>query len=102
MQSYDRDPRSIAKRAEQHLIDSGIADTMYVGPEPKFFVFDDVRWSASINQAFYSVDSEEGIWNSGKSFPEGNKGMRPKMKGGYFPVPLSTQGKSFAPPSVMS
>jgi len=93
MEGYDRDPRSIAKRAEQYLIDSGIADTMYVGPEPEFFVFDDVRWSSSINQTFYQVDSEEGIWNSGQSFPEGNKGERPKVKGGYFPVPPIDSGQ---------
>jgi glutamine synthetase len=93
MEGYDRDPRSVAKRAEQYLKETGIADTILIGPEPEFFVFDDVRWETGINQAFYSVDSQEGIWNSGKEYLEGNMGQRPKVKGGYFPLPPIDSGQ---------
>ena len=64
-----------------------IADTAYFGPEPEFFVFDDVRWSAAMNRAFYEIDSMESSWNSEKAFDKGNIGHRPTIKGGYFPVP---------------
>ncbi len=87
MQGYERDPRSIAKRAEAYLKSTGIADTAYFGPEPEFFVFDDVRWGADMSGAFYKIDSEEAGWNSEKVFPDGNIGHRPGIKGGYFPVP---------------
>ena len=87
MEGYERDPRTIARRAEQYMKDSGIADDAYFGPEPEFFVFDDVRWGDSISNAFYEVDSEEGAWSSGKTFEDGNIGHRPAVKGGYFPVP---------------
>jgi glutamine synthetase len=87
MQGYDRDPRSIAKRAEAYLKSTGIADTAYFGPEPEFFILDDVRWGADINGAFYKIDSEEASWNSETVFGEGNIGHRPGKKGGYFPVP---------------
>ena len=86
-QGYERDPRSVAKRAEAYLISTGIADTAYFGPEPEFFVFDDVRWSASMKGMSYSVDSEEAEWNSEKVYEDGNIGHRPGLKGGYFPVP---------------
>jgi glutamine synthetase len=86
-QGYDRDPRSIAKRAEAYLKSTGIADTAYFGPEPEFFVLDDVRWGADMSGAFYKVDSEEAEWNSEKVYEDGNIGHRPGMKGGYFPVP---------------
>jgi glutamine synthetase len=87
MQGYDRDPRSIAKRAEAYLKGTGIADVAYFGPEPEFFIFDDVRWSADMSGAMYKVDSSEASWNSEKVYEEGNIGHRPSMKGGYFPVP---------------
>ncbi|CAI8941606.1 glutamate--ammonia ligase [Methylocaldum szegediense] len=87
MQGYDRDPRSIAKRAEAYLKSTGIADTALFGPENEFFVFDDVRWSVSIQGAFYKVDSEEASWNTEKVYENGNIGHRPSVKGGYFPVP---------------
>ncbi len=87
MQGYERDPRSLAKRAEAYLKSTGIADTAYFGPEPEFFILDDVRWGADIRGAFYKVDSEEASWNSETAFGEGNIGHRPGVKGGYFPVP---------------
>lgn len=87
MQGYERDPRSLARRAEAYLKSTGIADTAYFGPEPEFFILDDVRWGADINGAFYKIDSEEASWNSETVFGEGNIGHRPGKKGGYFPVP---------------
>ncbi len=87
MKGYERDPRSLAKRAEAYLKSTKIADTAYFGPEPEFFVFDDVRWGAEMSGAFYKVDSEEASWNSERVYEEGNIGHRPSVKGGYFPVP---------------
>lgn len=87
MQGYERDPRSLAKRAEAYLKSTGIADAAYFGPEPEFFIFDEVRWVDEVNTAFYEVDSEEGSWNSASVGDEGNIGHRPGVKGGYFPVP---------------
>ncbi len=87
MQGYDRDPRSLAKRAEAYLKSTGIADTAFFGPEPEFFIFDDVRWGADISGCFYKVDAEEASWNSERVSPDGNLGHRPGVKGGYFPVP---------------
>ncbi|MFQ5756967.1 MAG: glutamate--ammonia ligase [Acidiferrobacterales bacterium] len=87
MQGYERDPRTIAKRAEAYLQSTGIADTAYFGPEPEFFVFDDVRWGADMSGSFVKVDSEEAEWNSEKVYDGGNLGHRPGVKGGYFPVP---------------
>ncbi len=87
MQGYERDPRSVARRAEAYLQSTGIGDTAYFGPEPEFFILDDVRWGASIEGAFYKVNSEEAEWNSEATFEGGNIGHRPSVKGGYFPVP---------------
>jgi glutamine synthetase len=84
---YDRDPRSIAKRAEAYLQASGIGDTAYFGPEPEFFIFDNVAWDVSMGNSFVKINSEEAAWQSGDSFEGGNIGHRPKVKGGYFPVP---------------
>ena len=87
MQGYQRDPRSMAKRAETYLQSTGIADVAYFGPEPEFFIFDNINWSNDTNHAFYEIDSEEGVWNSDNSEDRNNMGHRPGIKGGYFPVP---------------
>lgn len=84
---YDRDPRSVAKRAEAYLQKIGIADAYWVGPEPEFFIFDNVQFAMDMQGASYQVDSGEAAWNSAKNMPEGNLGHRPAVKGGYFPVP---------------
>lgn len=84
---YDRDPRSIAKRAEAYLKSSGLGDTAYFGPEPEFFIFDDVRWGADMSGSFVKVGSEEASWSTGAEIEGGNTGHRPTVKGGYFPVP---------------
>ena len=86
-QAYGRDPRSLARRAENYLIQSGIGDSTMWGPEPEFFVFDDVRYGASMNHTFYAIDHSEGPYNTGRQFEHGNTGHRPPIKGGYFPVP---------------
>jgi glutamine synthetase len=87
MQPYERDPRSIAKRAEAYLATTGIGDTAYFGPENEFFVFDDVRWKVEMSGASYSISAEEAAWESHAEFEGGNLGHRPGIKGGYFPVP---------------
>ena len=84
---YNRDPRSVAKKAEAFLKKSGIGDKAYFGPEAELFVFDDVRFDVSMNHTFYKVNQEEGPYNSGSEMNEGNLGHRPAIKGGYFPVP---------------
>jgi len=84
---YKKDPRSIAQCAEDYLKSTNIADTVYFGPEPEFFIFDDIRWKVGINESYYKISSKEAIWNSGKKYKEGNMGHRPHIKGGYFPVP---------------
>ena len=82
---YSRDPRNITKKAEAYLKASGIGDIAYFGPEPEFFIFDDIRYSSSPNQSFYAIDSVEGAWNSGREeFP--NLGYKPHYKEAYFPV----------------
>ena len=86
-QAYSRCPRSVAKRAEAHISGSGIGEIGYFGPEAEFFVFDDVRFTVSMNKVSYEVDSQEGPYVTDKKFPEGNMGHRPPIKGGYFPVP---------------
>ena len=86
-QPYGRDPRSIARKAEQHLIATGIGDKAYFGPEAEFFIFDDVRFESTMNTASYYIDSEEGPYVTNKQYPDGNTGHRPPVKGGYFPVP---------------
>lgn len=86
MQGYDRDPRSIAKRAEDYMRATGLADTVLVGPEPEFFLFDDVKYSNEMSGSFFKIDDVEAAWNTGADFEGGNKGHRPGVKGGYFPV----------------
>ncbi len=87
MQGYERDPRSIAHRAEAYMQSTGIADNAYFGPENEFFIFDDVRWNSDMGSCAYKIDSEEAGWNSEKAYEDGNIGHRPGVKGGYFPVP---------------
>ena len=84
-EKYSRDPRNIAQKAEAYLNSTGIGDTAYFGPEAEFFVFDDVRYSVDPNQSFFSVDSIEASWNSGRD-EEPNLGHKPRHKEGYFPV----------------
>ncbi|MBY4677560.1 glutamate--ammonia ligase [Marinobacterium arenosum] len=86
-QGYERDPRSVAKRAEEYLKSTGIADTAMFGPEPEFFVFDEVKWHADISGCGYTISSEEAAWASSHNIEGGNVGHRPRVKGGYFPVP---------------
>ncbi|MBU2488530.1 MAG: type I glutamate--ammonia ligase [Proteobacteria bacterium] len=83
---YSRDPRNIAKKTEAYLKSTGIGDTVYIGPEAEFFIFDDVRFESNNNSAFYMLDSEEGVWNSGRDEMP-NLGYKPRHKQAYFPVP---------------
>ena len=84
---YDRDPRSIAKRGAEYLKSTGLGDTAFFGPEPEFFIFDAVQWEVGMSGARYQIFSEEAAWSTGEAFASGNKGHRPAIKGGYFPVP---------------
>jgi len=83
---YSRDPRSTAEKAEAYLIASGIGDTAYFGPEAEFFLFDDVRYSNTINKVSFEVDAADASWNTDTEYEMGNMGHRPGVKGGYFPV----------------
>jgi glutamine synthetase len=83
---YDRDPRGTAEKAEAYLKSSGIGDSAFFGPEAEFFLFDDVRFSNTINKVSYEVDAQDGSWNSDTEYEMGNMGHRPGLKGGYFPV----------------
>ncbi|AHK17062.1 MAG: glutamate--ammonia ligase [Thalassolituus sp.] len=87
MQGYERDPRSVALRAEQFLASTGLGDTAFFGPEPEFFMFDDVRWGADMSGSFCKINSDEAAWNTAAVMEGGNLGHRPRVKGGYFPVP---------------
>jgi glutamine synthetase type I len=84
---YDRDPRSLAKRADAYLKSTGLGDTAYFGPEPEFFVLDSVTWHDDMSGCHVKIQSEEAAWSSGEQSEIGNLGHRPKVKGGYFPVP---------------
>ncbi len=84
---YERDPRSIANRAEAYLKSTGIGDTAYFGPEPEFFIFDSVTWKIDMSGSFVKISSEEAPWSSSVEFEGGNMGHRAPAKGGYFPVP---------------
>ncbi len=87
---YSRDPRAIARRAEDYLRASGIADTVYFGAEPEFYIFDDVRFDDSPNKAGYRLDAREAWWNTGRD-EEPNLGYKTRIKGGYFPVSPNDQ-----------
>ena len=84
---YDRDPRYVARKAEDYLVSTGVADTSYWGPEAEFYIFDDVRFGQNQHSGYYFLDSIEGAWNSGAVEEGGNKGYKPRYKEGYFPVP---------------
>ena len=85
-EAYERDPRGTAEKAEAYLISSGIGDTAFFGPEAEFFLFDDVKFSNSINKVSYEVDALDASWNTDSDYEIGNTGHRPSVKGGYFPV----------------
>lgn len=84
---YSRDPRSLARRAEAYLKSTGIADEAFFGPEPEFFVFDSVEWNIDMSGCHSKIFSEEAAWSSAEKYSDGNTGHRPRVKGGYFPVP---------------
>jgi glutamine synthetase len=84
---YERDPRSLAKRAEVYLKSTGLGDTVYFGPEPEFFIFDAVEWSVDMSGSYCKIFSAEAPWSTAEKFEGGNMGHRPPVKGGYFPVP---------------
>jgi len=86
LESYERDPRYVAHKAESYLKSTGIADTVFLGPEAEFFIFDNVRYSSGTNESYYHIDSEEGWWNSGRGDRQ-NFGGQISPKRGYFPVP---------------
>ena len=85
--AYERDPRSLAKRAESYMKASGLGDTAYFGPEPEFFIFDSITWGTDMSGCFVKIKAEEAAWASAEEFEGGNTGHRPGVKGGYFPVP---------------
>src|SRR5262249_37292062 len=85
-ESYTRDPRFVARKAENYLKSTGIADTAYFGPEAEFYILDDVRFDQTPNSGYYFLDSVEGVWNSGRE-ENPNLGFKPRYKEGYFPVP---------------
>ncbi|SMO35471.1 type I glutamate--ammonia ligase [Ruegeria faecimaris] len=85
-EAYERDPRGTAQKAEAYLKATGIGDVAYMGPEAEFFLFDDVRFSNSINKVSYEVDATDASWNTDTEYEMGNMGHRPGVKGGYFPV----------------
>jgi len=91
-ENYSRDPRYIALKAEKYLVGTGLADTCFIGPEPEFFIFDEVRYDQNQHRGMYEIDSVEGAWNTAR-FEEPNLGYKPSFKGGYFPVsPTDTLG----------
>src|SRR5690349_22741369 len=87
LEPYSRDPRFVAFKAEEYLRTTGIANTSYWGPEAEFFIFNSVRFDQNAHEAFYHIDAEEGVWNSGRNGGSPNLGHRPRHKEGYFPVP---------------
>lgn len=87
MQGYNRDPRSVARRAEEYLKSTGIGDTAFFGPENEYFIFDDIKWHVGMDRSFFQIGSDEAAWSSDKAIEGGNMGHRNRVKGGYFPVP---------------
>ncbi|NUS72617.1 MAG: type I glutamate--ammonia ligase [Corynebacteriales bacterium] len=85
-EAYSRDPRNVARKAEAYLASSGIADTAYFGAEAEFYIFDSIRYDTTTNAGYYHIDSIEGEWNTGAIEEGGNRGYKPSVKGGYFPV----------------
>lgn len=88
---YSRDPRNIAAKAESYLASTGIADTVFFGPEAEFYIFDDVRYQSAPQSTFYHLNSKEAAWNTGAEEEGGNQGYKTRYKGGYFPVSPSDQ-----------
>jgi len=91
MQGYDRDPRSVALRAEEYLKSTGLGDTAFFGPEPEFFMFDDVRWGSDMSGSFCKINSSEAAWNTETVMEGGNLGHRPRVKGGYTATTISVR-----------
>lgn len=91
LKPYDRDPRGIAKKAEEYLKSTGLADVAYYGPEAEFFIFDDVRYDAGAQSSFFKIDSCEASWNSGRDEDANNLANKIRVKGGYFPVAPADQ-----------
>ncbi len=99
---YSRDPRWVAMKAERHLVAGGVATTSYWGPEAEFYVFDQVRYDSREQESYYHIDSEEGIWNSGREGLKPNLGHRPRFKQGYFPCPPTDTFQDFRSRAVMA
>ncbi len=93
LETYSRDPRGTAIKAEEYLKSTGIGDIAYFGPEAEFFLFDDVRFSNSMNKVGFEVDATDAAWNTDADFEMGNMGHRPGVKGGYFPVNPTDAGQ---------
>ncbi|MDY5153803.1 glutamine synthetase [Actinobaculum suis] len=93
-ENFERDPRSVAARAEAYLLSTGIADTAYFAAEAEFYMFDSVRYENTVNKAYFEVDGEEGFWTSGRDTEGGNQGYHIPLKGGYFPVAPQDQHES--------
>jgi glutamine synthetase len=91
LEAYSRDPRNVARKAENFLSTVDVADTCFFGPEAEFYIFDSVQYESSMNKQFYAVDAVEGVWNTAREEPGGNKGYKIAAKGGYFPVEPTDQ-----------
>jgi glutamine synthetase len=96
-QPYERDPRSVAKKAEAYLGSTGIGDTAYLGAEPEFFVFDDVRYAVEMNNCFYEFSSDEGPYVTGRILPEGNAGHRLRSRAATSRCRRSTRARTCGP-----
>jgi glutamine synthetase len=101
-ETYSRDPRWVAMKAERHLVESGVATVSYWGPEAEFYIFDNVRYDSREQESYYHIDSEEGIWNSGRDAGLPNLGHRPRFKQGYFPAPPTDTFQDFRSRAVLA